>query len=740
MHIQDPEEKRWIQAQVEGVSTEVSKTEQTRILERLNAAEAFEKFLHTKYVGHKRFGLEGAESFIPIIETILNQATSEGITDSVLGMAHRGRLNVLANVVGISYVKYHIGAQGEYTGESGISIKVDMVSNPSHLEAVDPVVEGVTRAKQDMRGLPADFAVLPILVHGDAAFAGQGVVSEVLNLSQLRGYRVGGTIHIVINNQVGFTTNTMDGRSSTYCTDVALTVQAPVFHVNGDDPEACVRVAHLAFAYRQQFHKDVVIDLVCYRRHGHNEGDEPSYTQPEMYRTIEAKRSVRKLYTEALVARGDITVEEAEQALADFSAKLQTALDQTRQSAPPKLEELPDFKKFTSDVWRPFDTSAPQDLLDKVANLLHTFPEDFELHPKLSKQLDARTKLYADGQIDWSLGELLAYGSLLSEGTDVRLTGEDSRRGTFSHRHAVYFDYSTGAEYVPLHDVGEGAGQFFVYDSLLSEYAALGFEYGYSVAHPEALTIWEAQFGDFANGAQVVVDQFISAGEAKWAQQSGLVLFLPHGYEGQGPEHSSGRVERYLQACANDNMTVANVTNAAQMFHILRRQVKRDFRKPLIIMSPKSLLRSRNAYSTITDLVQGSFQPVLDDPRITDRASVRRVVLVTGKIAFEAMDYRDKNGIPAAVVRVEQLYPWPEEKLLDIIASYENAADVVWLQEEPENMGAWTFVLSRITKALGSGHKLQPVCRAESASPAAGAQALHILEQQDIIRRAFAGL
>ncbi|MBA3653409.1 MAG: multifunctional oxoglutarate decarboxylase/oxoglutarate dehydrogenase thiamine pyrophosphate-binding subunit/dihydrolipoyllysine-residue succinyltransferase subunit [Actinobacteria bacterium] len=757
MHIQEPDQKRWIQEHVEGVGTELTKDEQRYILTRLNAAEAFERFLHTKYVGHKRFGLEGAESAIPLVDTILDEAARTGLAEAVLGMSHRGRLNVLVNIIGKAYrelfkefegdidpgtiqgsgdVKYHKGASGKYVGQSGSEIPVTLASNPSHLEAVDPVVEGMARAKQDL--LPdraGEYPVLPLLLHGDAAFAGQGVVAETLNLSALRGYGTGGTIHLVINNQVGFTTSPESARSSVYATDVAKMVQAPIFHVNGDDPEACVRVARLAFGFRQAFKKDVVIDMVCYRRFGHNEADEPSYTQPQMYERIEARRSVRKLYTETLINRGDITLEEAESALDDFSARLQQALDETRQSAPPKPTALPPGIRV-GDVAPRVETGVEQEVLDRVAAVLHTPPSGFTVHPKLAKQLEQRAVNYAQGEVEWALAEALAFGSLLVEGTDIRLTGQDTRRGTFSQRHAVLVCHDTGAERLPLATIEGAPGRFFIYDSLLSEYAALGFEYGYSVEHKDALVAWEAQFGDFANGAQIIIDQFIAAADDKWNQTSGLVMLLPHGYEGQGPEHSSARMERFLQLAAEGNLQIVDCTTAAQYFHVLRRQMHRDLRAPLIVFTPKSLLRAKPARSRVDDLVNGSFQEVLDDSNVADLSGVRRVVLATGKVAYDAIAARDKNDSPVAVVRVEQLYPWPEEQIANAVARYEQATEVVWLQEEPENMGAWHFVRSRLETLLGSDYELRSVSRVESGSPASGSAAMHALEQADLVERA----
>ena len=788
MHIQDPEQKRWIQHHVEGVPAALSPHEQRHILDRLNAAEAFERFLHTRYVGQKRFGLEGAESTIVLLDALLDEAATAGLTEAVLGMAHRGRLNVLANIVGKSYreifkefegdldpesvqgsgdVKYHKGARGVFVGHGGVALPVTLASNPSHLEAVDPVVEGMVRAKQDQ--LPGDesFAVLSLLIHGDAAFAGQGVVAETLELSQLAGYRTGGTVHVVVNNQLGFTTAPESARSSVYPTDVAKMVQAPVFHVNGDDPEACARAARLAFGFRQTFHKDVVIDMVCYRRFGHNEGDDPSFTQPRMYAIIETMRSVRKLYTEALVRRGDITMEEAEQALADFQTRLQTALDETRQAAPPRPQTLPPPPPVVAAAPVPATGVAPGTLARLVADAT-TVPDGFTIHPKLRRQFEQRAEVVAGGEVDWALGEALAFGSLLLEGTDVRLAGQDTRRGTFSQRHAVLVDHDTGEEWVPLaHLDGEGVGNFAVHDSLLSEYAAVGFEYGYSVEMPDAVVAWEAQFGDFANGAQIIIDNFLVAADDKWDQRSGLVLLLPHGYEGQGPEHSSARIERFLTLCAKDNVRLAQPTTAAQYFHLLRSQARGAGGQPLVIFTPKSLLRSRSSRSPLAALATGAFAAVVDDPAakapgdtpvtdpagtevVVDRAAVERVVLCSGKVAFDAMSRRDElvtggSSVPAgvrgervAVVRVEQLYPWPADDIGAVLDRYPGATQVVWLQEEPENMGAWSFAHGRLHRLLRDRFTLSHVSRRESASPATGSAALHLLEQQDLLARTFA--
>ncbi len=782
MHIQEPGQKRWIQEHVEGVPMSLASEEHRWIMGRLNAAEALEQFLNTKYIGQKRFGLEGGESAIPLIDAILDDAAVAGQKHAVLGMAHRGRLNVLINIVGKRYgdlfeefegnidpgtvqgsgdVKYHKGFRGTFTGRSGHPLDVELASNPSHLEAVDPVVEGMARAYQD-RALaspatvptaaepsphPDAHPVLPLLIHGDAAFAGQGVVAETLNMSALAGYETGGTIHLVINNQLGFTTNPESARSSIYATDVAKMVQAPVFHVNGDDPEACVRVGRLAFGFRQAFHKDVVIDMVCYRRFGHNEQDDPSLTQPLLYQLIKEHRSVRKLYTEALVRRGDITMDEAEEALRDFSARLQAALDETRASAPPKPTNLPPPPE-PAPVLARIPTGVDIETLERMVESLHSYPEGFTVHPKLLKVFDARRKLWAGGEVDWALGEALAYGSLLVEGHGVRLSGQDTRRGTFGHRNAALVDYRTGADYVPLAHVATdvassgtvGApGRFDIYDSLLSEYAALGFEYGYSLVQRDGLVAWEAQFGDFVNGAQIIIDQFLAAAEIKWNQTSGLTLLLPHGYEGQGAEHSSARMERFLDLCAEDNLQVADVTTAAQLFHLLRRQVLHPSRKPLVLFTPKRYLRGREAYSKIDELATGYFHEVLEDPTMVDRNAAQRVVLATGKVALDAMVARDKAGSSAdvAIVRLEQLHPWPEEAIAAVVASYASATSIVWLQEEPENMGAWGFVRDRLARLLGGDYRFEQITRVASGSPATGSHAMHELEQADLLARAL---
>ena len=757
MHIQDTEEQRWIQSRFEGVDFQFSKEEKRRILERLNAAEAFEKFLATKYVGTKRFGLEGAESAVPILDEVLSLSANAGMQSAVLGMAHRGRLNVLANVMGKSLdslfkefegyvdpdtvqgsgdVKYHLGASGTHTSPTGNSIKIELASNPSHLETVDPIVLGMVRAQQDQIDPPGSFPALPLLIHGDAAFAGQGLVPECLAMSDIMGYRVGGTIHLIINNQIGFTTAPQYARSSLYCSDVAKTVQAPIFHVNGDDPEACVRVARLAFEYRQRFHKDVVIDMVCYRRHGHNEGDDPSYTQPLMYKAIAEKRSVRKLYVEALVGRGDITLDEAEGALDDFQRKLQVALDETRAHAPAptKVAKPP----LPIGVLPHVDTGVARPILDRVFAKLTEYPAGFTVHPKLGRQFEGRAKLYEQGEVEWATAEALAFGSLVLEGLPVRLAGEDSRRGTFSHRHAALIDYETERVWIPLSEL-EGAEKFWVYDSLLSEYAAVGFEYGYAHANPEALVLWEAQFGDFVNGAQIIIDQYIVAAEDKWGQRNGLVMLLPHGYEGQGPEHSSARIERFLTLCAEDNIQVVNATTAAQYFHVLRRQMHREVRKPLVIFTPKQPLRMKESRSPLVELEHGSFQEVLDDPFVSDASAVKRLVFCSGKVAWDAMAERDKRKAPVAVIRVEQLYPFPIEQMFNLLSRYPNAREVVWLQEEPSNMGPWHFVEHRTWRVKEQGYDLRHVARVASGSPATGSKTVHDQELADLMDETFAG-
>ncbi len=758
MHIQSTVEQKWVQDRVESEHHEFDIADKRRILERLNAAESFEKFLATKYVGTKRFGIEGAESAIPILDTILGSAADAGLDSAVLGMAHRGRLNVLSNIMGKSYeaifsefeghldptsvqgsgdVKYHLGAKGKYVSPTGADIAIELAANPSHLETVDPIVMGMVRAKQDQIDPPGSFPVLPLLIHGDAAFAGQGVVAECLAMSDTGGYRIGGTIHLIINNQIGFTTAPGNARSSPYCSDVAKTVQAPIFHVNGDDPEACVRVAQLAWEYRQRFHKDVVIDMVCYRRHGHNEGDDPSYTQPLMYKAIADRRSVRKLYVESLVKRGDITLEEAEQALTDFHDKLQVALDETRSQAPGSM--IVPRPPSPVGVLPSIPTGVSRDRLDEIFVQLTDYPEGFTIHPKLGKQFEQRAKMYEAGEVDWALGEALAIGSLVLEGRYVRYSGEDTRRGTFSHRHAALIDFETGDAFVPLDSLdGDHDARFWVFDSLLSEYAALGFEYGYSHANRDALVVWEAQFGDFINGAQIIIDQYIVAAEDKWGQQNGVVLLLPHGYEGQGPEHSSARIERFLTLAAEDNMQVVNTTTAANFFHLLRRQVHQERQTPLIVFTPKSGLRMKQTRSPIEELTTGSFREVLDDPGDLDPESVTRIVFCSGKVAWDAIAARDERQAPVVIVRIEQLYPLPTEQMLAILRKYPNAKELRWLQEEPENMGAWNFIEHHTWRVKEQGYDLRHVARVESGSPATGSKIIHDQELAQLMDGVFA--
>ncbi|MEI2826170.1 MAG: multifunctional oxoglutarate decarboxylase/oxoglutarate dehydrogenase thiamine pyrophosphate-binding subunit/dihydrolipoyllysine-residue succinyltransferase subunit [Dermatophilaceae bacterium] len=782
MHIQDPEQRTWIQSKCEVTHEKPSRDEQMRILRRLNAAEAFETFLQTKFVGQKRFSLEGGESAIALLDRILSCAAQEGLHEVCIGMPHRGRLNVLANIAGKSYgqifrefegkqdptsvqgsgdVKYHLGTEGTFTSEDGSSTKVYLAANPSHLEAVDPVLTGIVRAKQDRLNLGGKaFTVLPVLMHGDAAFAGQGVVTETLQQSQLRGYRTGGTIHIIVNNQVGFTTAPSSSRSSVYSTDVARMIQAPIFHVNGDDPEAVVRVAELAFEFRQKFAKDVVVDMICYRRRGHNEGDDPSMTQPLMYNLIEAKRSVRKLYTESLIGRGDISVEDAEAALRDYQQQLERVFLETREATSAASASGPAYGTERSEVRgnagleKPeaqqhddarghdaYHTGISREVLDRLGQVWGEAPEGFTVHPKLKALLDRRMAMVREGGIDWGMGELIAFGSLLMEGTPVRLTGQDSRRGTFVQRHAVLIDKTSGGEWTPFLTLSDSQAKFWVYDSLLSEYAAMGFEYGYSVERPDALVLWEAQFGDFANGAQTIVDEFISSSEQKWDQRSSVVLLLPHGYEGQGPDHSSARIERYLQLCAQDNMTVAYPSTPASHFHLLRKQAYARPRRPLIVFTPKSMLRLKAASSMPEEFMTGGFRPVLPDTKTLDTGAVDRVILCSGKVVWELEAARDKRGDErTAIVRVEQLAPIPAEEIAAAVRAYPNA-ELVWVQDEPQNQGAWPHMALNLPELLASHGETRPlrvVCRPASASPATGSHKKHEIEQADLLDRAFA--
>ncbi|MDQ4143374.1 MAG: multifunctional oxoglutarate decarboxylase/oxoglutarate dehydrogenase thiamine pyrophosphate-binding subunit/dihydrolipoyllysine-residue succinyltransferase subunit [Actinomycetota bacterium] len=759
MHMSDPTEKRWIQQRVEPGPADVTTDEKKHILSRLNAAEAFERFLHSKFTGHRRYSVEGADSLIPMLDALLEQAAGDGMVESVLGMAHRGRLNVLANIVGKPMseifrefegdidpdtvqgsgdVKYHLGMTGRFKSRFGDEMAVVLSSNASHLESNDPVVEGMARAKQDVIGEEGDERVLPVLIHGDAAFAGQGIVAETLNMSQLQGYRTGGTVHIVVNNNIGFTTSPAEARSSTYATDIAKMVQAPIFHVNSDDPESCVRIARLAYEFRRQFKKDIVIDLVCYRRHGHQEVDDPSFTQPLMYQKIQERRSVRKLYTESLVNREELTVEEAEAILDDFQQRLQSAFEETKESGRTGMDVIPVPKPLAEASCS--STGVAEDRLRSIHDVLTTIPDGFTPHPKVKKMLEKRRDLLDNDAIDWAHGEALAFGSLLLEGFTVRLSGQDSRRGTFSQRHSMLVDYETEDEYVFLNHLSNDQARFMGYDSLLSELAVLGFEYGYSIANGDALVCWEAQFGDFVNGAQVIIDQYVVAGEDKWAQLSGLVMLLPHGFEGQGPEHSSARLERFLTLSAEDSIQVVQPTTPSQYFHVLRRQMHRSIRKPLVVFTPKSLLRHPDVRSATAELTGGAFHEVLDDPTVADRDSVKRILLCTGKIAYTLREARDKSNAPAAIVRLEQVYPFEKEALLEIFDRYPQATEIRWVQDEPENMGAWAFVQARLLDILPDRLKLSRVARDESASPATGSPKLHEQEQKTLMAKALEGL
>ncbi len=760
MHIADPAERKWFQDTLEQPYRKPSKEEQFRILAKLNEAEAFETFLQTKFVGQKRFSLEGSESLIPALDQILQAAADSKLEEVAIAMAHRGRLNVLTNIAGKTYgqvfrefegstdakgvqgsgdVKYHLGTHGTFTSAHGSSVKVYLAANPSHLEAVNPVLEGIVRAKQDRLGNPDNYPVLPILIHGDAAFAGQGVVPETMQFSQLEGYKVGGTIHVIVNNQVGFTTLPKDARTSTYATDFAKGIQAPIFHVNGDDPEAVVRVAQIAFDYRQKFNKDVVLDIICYRRRGHNEGDDPSMTQPLMYNLIEAKRSVRTLYMENLIGRGDITQAEFDQANASFQATLENAFVEVHEamSQPVALPERPVGIGTTASEKQALakPTAISKEVVEAIGNAHANVPTGFTVHPKLAQLLQKRLEMSREGGIDWGFGELLAFGSLLIEGIKVRLAGQDARRGTFVQRHASFFDRETGAEWMPLSFITEQQAQLQIYNSLLSEYAAMGFEYGYSVEEPNALTLWEAQFGDFANGAQTIIDEFISSGDQKWGQQSSLVLLLPHGYEGQGPDHSSARIERFLQLCAENNMTVAQPSTPASHFHLLRRQAYATPRRPLIVFTPKSMLRLKAASSDVSDFTTGTFQPLIADQQGLQPQNVKKVLLCSGKIYWELLAESQKRASgDTAIIRIEQLYPTPVEEMKQAVAQYPQA-ELRWVQDEPANQGPWTYMGLFMSKY---GINLKVVSRPASASPATGSSKRHAAEQADVIARAFA--
>ena len=773
MHIQHPDRKAWVQRMMEGERNRqsLSRGEKTEILRHLHEAEGFERFLDVKYAGAKRFSLEGSESVIPALEAVIAQAATHGVDEIVIGMAHRGRLNVLTSIMGKSYaavfsefqggvttagdvqgsgdVKYHLGASADRVLEGGHSLHISLTPNPSHLEAVNPVVLGKVRAKQAMRGDKARERVMGLLIHGDAALAGQGTCSEVFELSELRAYRTGGTVHIVINNQIGFTTSPAQARTSPYPSEVAKIIQAPVFHVNGDDPEAVVRVCQIAADYRQQFKADVVVDIFCYRRHGHNEGDEPAFTQPAMYRAIRERPTTRQIYTERLVAEGVLTATDAERMMAGFRAKLEAELEASKSYRPNKADWLEgdwaDIEAAPRDE-RPGDTAVAPEVLAEIGQAITGVPAGLAVHPRIQRQLDEkRQALAAGGPIDWATAEALAFGALLLEGKPVRLSGQDCTRGTFSQRHAGLIDQESEQRYIPLNNIRPDQARLKLADSLLSEAGVLGFEYGHSIADPNALAIWEAQFGDFANGAQVIIDQFVAAGEAKWLRMSGLVMLLPHGFEGQGPEHSSARLERYLQLYADGNIQVVNCSTPASYFHVLRRQLRRSIRKPLIVMSPKSLLRHRRCASQLEEMSGGSrFHRVIGetDSKVTPER-VRRVVFCSGKVYYDLLAAREERGTrDIALLRLEQIAPFPSRSIMVELAKYREA-EVVWCQEEPENMGAWTFVAPRIDSVLadldGAPPRARYVGRASAASPATGFLVVHQREQRALIDAALDG-
>ncbi|MGV0721964.1 multifunctional oxoglutarate decarboxylase/oxoglutarate dehydrogenase thiamine pyrophosphate-binding subunit/dihydrolipoyllysine-residue succinyltransferase subunit [Mycolicibacterium elephantis] len=773
-HILEPEQQQWLQERIEGRHDKPTVAQQKYILSRLNAAEAFETFLQTKYVGQKRFSLEGAETVIPTMDAVIDQCAEHGLDEVVIGMPHRGRLNVLANIVGKPYsqifsefegnlnpsqahgsgdVKYHLGASGTFIQMFGDNdIEVSLVANPSHLEAVDPVLEGLVRAKQDLLDKGDDengFTVVPLMLHGDAAFAGQGVVAETLNLALLRGYRTGGTIHIIVNNQIGFTTSPSDAKSSEYCTDVAKMIGAPIFHVNGDDPEAAVWVARLAVDFRQKFKKDVVIDMICYRRRGHNEGDDPSMTQPAMYDAIDRKRGVRKTYTEALIGRGDISLKEAEDALRDYQGQLERVFNEVRE-----LEKHPiaPSASVETDQMVPagMHTGVDKSLLARIGDAHLALPEGFTVHPRVKPVLEKRREMAYEGKVDWAFAELLAFGSFLAEGKLIRLSGQDTRRGTFSQRHSVIIDRKTGEEFTPLQlltvdpDGNPTGGRFMVYDSALSEFAAVGFEYGYSVGNPDALVLWEAQFGDFVNGAQSIIDEFISSGEAKWGQRSDVVLLLPHGHEGQGPDHTSGRIERFLQLWAEGSMTISVPSTPANYFHLLRRHGLDGIHRPLIVFTPKSMLRNKAAVSDLKEFTEAKFRSVIEEPTFAegdgDRSKVRRMLLCCGKLYYELAARKKKDERDdVALVRIEQLAPLPRRRLAETLDRYPNVEEYFWVQEEPANQGAWpTFGLTLpevLPDKLGG---IKRISRRAMSAPSSGSSKVHAVEQQEIIDEAFA--
>ena len=773
-HIQDQDARRWLQERIESSKLQptFSKAQKLRILRRVHKAELFEKFLHTKYVGQKRFSLEGGETIIAALDAVIDHSPNVGVEEIVMGMAHRGRLNVLTSIMRKSFdqlfeqfsenyipdtvagdgdVKYHLGYESELTTSSGAKVEVRLAANPSHLEIVNPVVEGKARARQRIRGDAKDRRkVMPLLIHGDAAIAGQGIVAETLQFSQLPGYRTGGTLHFVINNQVGFTTDPRDSRSTRYCTDIAKMIEAPIFHVNGDDPEAVCMVSQLAMDFRVQFKRDVFVDMYCYRKHGHNETDEPSFTQPTLYKKIGEHELISAIYTKALVAQNAITTAEGDAIKAEYSAALDENLTKAKTREAAKMEKrkaaaqsgtpIAAFKGSTAIFqpafhFSPIHTAVSAETIDQVVKALTTVPADFKIHSKIKRFIDGRAEAHKHGgPYDWGMGEALAFGTLLLDGTPVRLSGQDCERGTFTHRHAVFNDVESSAKFTPLNAISDAQAKFCVYNSLLSEAAVLGFDYGYSLDYPQMLCIWEAQFGDFVNGAQVVLDQFIASSESKWQRVSAITLLLPHGYEGQGPEHSSARLERFLQACAENNIQVANLTTPAQLFHALRRQMKRDFRKPLVIMAPKSLLRHPGAVSKLEDFTQGGFQEIIDDP--IESAKTDRVILCSGKVYYDLVDYREKNKIEnTAIIRIEQLYPLHRDALAKLADDYGRDARLIWCQEEPQNMGAWSFIAPQLEEIFG--RKAIYAGRDAAASPAVGLLALHRIQLATFLNKAF---
>src|SRR5438270_13336790 len=767
MHIQNTRMRNWVLHRLESRPDKHSTPRQVKIalLRALMEAESFEVFLHSRYVGQKRFSIQGAESLMVILDTILHKCPPAGVEEICMGMSHRGRLNVLANflkkslrviftefsenyipelVAGDGDVKYHLGYRTVRKLASGAEVEIRLSANPSHLEAVDPVVEGTARARQRIRGdTEHRRKVLPLLLHGDAAFAGQGMVAETLNMSQLHGYGTGGTVHVVVNNQIGFTTIPEDARSSMYATDIAKMIEVPIFHVNGDDPLACMQVSQLALDFRQEFGRDFVIDMYCYRRYGHNEGDEPAFTQPDLYAKIDKHPSVAQLYKRELLESGALTDDDAASLETEFGLRLEMTLDNVKAIEKQKANEQAKFKESTA-VFQPEYTSSPvstainQKTLKAIVDALTRVPDDFHVQPKIKRiVIEHRRKVFENGgPYEWHYAELLAFGALLLDGTPVRLSGQDSARGTFSTRHAILYDAKTGAPYVPLMRMTDKQARICIYNSLLSEAAVLGFDYGYSLDYPNMLCLWEAQFGDFSNGAQTIIDQFIVSAESKWQRPSGITLLLPHGYEGQGPEHSSGRLERFLQLCAEDNIQVCNLTTSAQYFHVLRRQMKRDFVKPLVIMTPKSLLRAEHASSPKEDFLKGRFEEILGSPEVGPANKMKRVILCSGKIYYDLINYRAEKKIDnAAIIRIEQLYPLHEKKLRSMMKAFPEKAEIVWCQEEPENMGAWTFMEPRLRKLFG--REIAYAGRDASASPAVGSLVRHKREQACLVRDAF---